>query len=108
METTYSAADIWTLIAVARETMEVLQMSARERWEDPHWGAEVRALGERIGYGAMMASASAAWAKDVKDKDGIEDVGFVAGPHMSTVKDLISKLTKALGPFGQKTQTRKE
>lgn len=55
---------------------------------DPVHGAEVKALGDRIGYGALMSSASASWRKHL-EADGLSGGEFVSGPcHLSVTKAL--------------------
>lgn len=49
------------LEAALREFLEITEPASRLRPPDPDYGAEVRALGDRIGYGALMASAQASW-----------------------------------------------
>ena len=59
------------LEAALREFMDITEPSARIPAEDPDYGAEVKALGDRIGYGAMMASAQASWRAVLK-RDGLQ------------------------------------
>lgn len=62
-----------------REFLEITAPAARLGWENPDHGPAVRELGDRIGYGAMMASAQAAWrAKLVPD--GLEGAEHTHGP----------------------------
>lgn len=49
------------LEAALREFLEITEPASRLRLPDPDYGDEVKALGDRIGYGAMMASAQASW-----------------------------------------------
>ena len=65
--------------AALREFLEITEPAARCRPEDPDYGADVRALGDRIGYGAMMASAQAAW-RALLSKDGLEGGEHTHGP----------------------------
>ena len=53
------------------EFMEITAPAARLPTRDPDYHAEVKALGDRIGYGAMMLSAQAAW-RDALKEDGLE------------------------------------
>jgi len=67
------------LEAALREFLEITEPAARLRPEDPDYGAAVRELGDQIGYGAMMASAQAAWRARLK-VDGLEGGEHTHGP----------------------------
>lgn len=54
------------LEAALREFMDITEPAARLGSPDPDYGPEVKALGDRIGYGAMMASAQASWREMLK------------------------------------------
>jgi len=53
------------------ECKEILDLQARPCHVDPQYGKEVEELGERIGYGALMVSASASWEKKLLRIHGI-------------------------------------
>jgi hypothetical protein len=55
----------------------------------------VRALGDRIGYGALMSSASASWREKLA-KEGIAGGEFVSGPCHGTVVHTLSIIRDAL------------
>lgn len=60
-----------TLRNALQECKEILALQTQPCWIDPLHGEEVEELGERIGYGALMASASASWEKKLLEKHGI-------------------------------------
>ncbi len=67
------------LEAALREFLEITAPAARVPMRDPdHW-RDVEALGDRIGYGAMMSSAQASWRERLK-VDGIEGGEHTHGP----------------------------
>jgi len=73
------------VLAALQECIDVLALCEHPRNVDPDYGDEVAALGDRIGYGALMASASASWRQRLED-DGVPAGGeFVAGPCQVTV-----------------------
>jgi hypothetical protein len=79
-----------------QECIDVLALVEHPRREDPQYGVEVAALGDRIGYGALMSSASASWRKRLKE-DGYPVGGeFVAGPCQATVTRALRMAREAL------------
>ena len=73
------------------ECEELLTLVEQPAFVDPVHGAEVEALGRRIGFGALMSSASASWRTMPGVPAGSE---YVAGPcHVSIVRAL--KITRA-------------
>lgn len=58
-----------------KEFMEITEPASRLRLPDPDYGSEVKALGDRIGYGAMMASAQALW------RQSLSAFGHEGGEH---------------------------
>lgn len=88
---------IETLKAALEECVVALTLAVRPLpMEDPTHGADVKALGERIGYGAMMTSASASWRKRLTPK-GMQGGEFCAGPCVATAQDALDAALKALG-----------
>jgi hypothetical protein len=75
-------ARVRVLEEALRECEETLALVEYPNVVDPRYGAEVEALGERIGYGALMSSASASWRENAGKLAGSE---FVAGPCFVTV-----------------------
>jgi hypothetical protein len=76
-----------------RECEETLALVEYPSIVDPRYGAEVEALGERIGYGALMSSASASWRKNAGKLAGSE---FVAGPCFVTIVRTLMMVRTAL------------
>lgn len=74
---------------------DTLRLVERPSFRDPRYGDEVEALGLRIGFGALMASASASWREHLA-ADG-DPVGgeFVAGPCHGTVVSTLAKIRAA-------------
>jgi len=93
------AARLEKALAEAREALEdaedTLRLVERPAFRDPRHGDEVEALGLRIGFGALMASASASWRERLA-ADG-DPVGgeFVAGPCHNTVVSTLAKIRRA-------------
>lgn len=78
-----------------RECIDVLVLAVEPLpREDPDFGHLVRELGDRIGYGAMMSSASAAWrAKLHPAQRGGE---HAHGACVSTIQHTLRKARSAL------------
>ena len=88
-------------IARLREALvdaeEVLALVERPAFPDPRHHEEVKALGRRIGFGALMSTASAGWA-EANRAEGYPDSGvFVAGPCIGTVHGTLRRIRAALG-----------
>ncbi|MCB0066584.1 MAG: hypothetical protein KDD77_05510 [Caldilineaceae bacterium] len=80
---------------VVREFLDITAPAAMLRPEDPDYGADVRALGDRIGYGAMMASAQAAWRARLQ-QDGLEGGEHTHGPCYAVLMRAREMAEKAL------------
>lgn len=78
------------------ECVEVLGLVEHPRREDPDYGHEVATLGDRIGYGALMSSASATWRRRLKEDGGPVGGEFVAGPCQATVTRALQMARAAL------------
>ncbi len=83
------------LEAAVREFLDITAPSARIKLEDTDYGADVRALGDRIGYGAMMASAQAAW-RAVLQRNGHEGGEHTHGPAYSVLMSARANAEDAL------------
>lgn len=77
------------------EAEETLALAVSPNFPDLHHIDEIRALGERIGYGNLMATASAIWGEKMK-ASGIGGTEFVAGPCRSTVEKALTLVRDAL------------
>lgn len=79
-----------------QECIDVLALVEHPRIVDPFYGEEVRCLGERIGYGALMSSASASWRNFLAANNYPLGGEFVAGPCHATVISTLKKARAAL------------
>ena len=71
-----------------KECETVMAMAEHPNIEDPDYGREVAALGDRIGFGALMSSASATWHKRAIAQ-GTPGSEFVASPcYVTLIKTL--------------------
>lgn len=78
------------VVEAAQEALELLEAEVFPTLEDPHYGHQVRELGERIGYGALMVSASASWSSTAKGGE------FTVGACRATVQAVVTRLRTAL------------
>jgi chromosome segregation ATPase len=78
------------------DAIETMELAERIPFIDPDYGQQIEALGRRIGFGALMTSASASWAK-VNAEMGLPAGGhFVAAPCHASVVQSLNKMRKAL------------
>lgn len=75
------------------EAREALALGAAVPPVDQENREAVIRLGERIGYGALMATASVEWRSRLGELEGGE---FCSGPCRSTAEDAIAKIDAAL------------
>lgn len=86
------------LVEALREAETVFSLVEHPAVPDPDYQARIEALGSQIGYGAIMAGASAAWRKC-----GIIPGGeFVAGPCQATVTRTLGMIRKALSLYSDR------
>lgn len=78
-----------------REAGEVFALCEHLPRFDRDYGAEVEALGERIGYGAMMSSAQASWRAKL-ERSGFAGGEHVSGPSFATVQRTLTIIRQAL------------
>lgn len=96
------------LEAALKECVEVLALVEHPAIVDPDYGDKVAALGDRIGYGALMSSASASWRERL-EADGFTGGEFVAGPCFATVKAALKQARAALStarPIPEKEESK--
>jgi hypothetical protein len=94
-EDTQSAAG-GAVLAALTECEEVLRLSEHPAFPDPLYHEEVKALGRRIGFGALMTTASAGW-REVLAEQGYPAGGeFVAGPCFATLQSTLAQVRAAL------------
>lgn len=99
-EPTLSAAlalpEVAALVEALMYAESVLALSERPAFADPQHHADVTLLGSRIGFGALMSSASAAW-RDYLLQNGYPAGGeYVAGQCHVTVVRCLRKTRAAL------------
>lgn len=79
----------------ARQAEKVLSLATARTFPAPE-DAEVRRLGERIGFGALMSAAEKTWREWLAEQDMPLGSEFVAGPCRVTVERSIAALRAAL------------
>jgi uncharacterized small protein (DUF1192 family) len=89
-------ARVERLRVALEDAIETMELAERIPFIDPDYGQQIEALGRRIGFGALMTSASASWAK-VNAEMGLPAGGhFVAAPCHASVVQSLNKMRKAL------------
>jgi hypothetical protein len=91
-----AAARIEALEAALRECVDLLALVEHPKRVDPDYGSEVNRLGQRIGFGALMSSASASWRATLTAGGGPVGAEFVAGPCQSSVTEVLQIARAAL------------
>ncbi|MER9833408.1 hypothetical protein NKJ28_00325 [Mesorhizobium sp. M0145] len=84
------------VVKALEDAEDTLRLVERPALRDPQHGDEVEALGLRIGFGALMSSASASWREHLATKGNPVGGEFVAGPCHGTVVSTLAKLRSAL------------
>jgi hypothetical protein len=84
------------VVEALREAEETLQLVEHPACPDPVHHDEVRRLGRRIGFGALMSTASAAWREELAARGDLIGSEFVAGPCHLTVVNALSVIRSAL------------
>ena len=93
-----SEARVAEMREALREAEEVFALVEHPAIPDPLYHEEVVRLGCRIGFGALMTTASAGW-REVNEVDGYPGSGaFVAGPCIGTVQATVKRIRAALAP----------
>lgn len=93
--------DVLALVRAARRVLTTARMSAAIPIADPSCLAEVSALGNRIGFGNLMATASVAW-RNYLQKEGWPVGGeFACSPCRRTAELDAEALSAALKPWGE-------
>ena len=86
---------------VLQECVDTLALVERPAFNDPIYADEVEALGNRIGYGALMASASASWREALAKGGDFVGAEYVAGPCHATVVAALAKARALLSAGGE-------
>lgn len=78
------------------EAEETLGLVEHKAFPDPAHHETVKALGRRIGFGALMSTAEAGW-REVLQESGVPSGGeFVSGPCRVTVDTCLAKIRSTL------------
>lgn len=93
---------VLALVDAARDAGDVLESASRAAFLDPNYNEEIKRIGERIGYGALMSGASVLWRESLGELAGAE---FAVGPCVSQVQSRLVRLDDALMPFRGSTLT---
>lgn len=80
------------------EAEETLRLVEHPAFPDPIYHHQVKDLGNSIGFGALMSTASAAWREILAEKGYPIGSEFVAGPCHGTVVATLAKIRAALIP----------
>ncbi|MER9769006.1 hypothetical protein NKJ09_23410 [Mesorhizobium sp. M0189] len=89
-----------TMLGALKECIETLALVEYPSHTDPVHGEVVRDLGSRIGYGALMSSASASWRAALENRGGPVGGEFVAGPCQAMVDRALKQAREAVGTAG--------
>jgi hypothetical protein len=85
-----------TLVDALQECIAALRLATRVPPRDLQNEPAVRALGERIGYGALMATASDVWRQRLAEDGAPVGGEFVCGPCRSTAALALAAAEAAL------------
>lgn len=88
------------LAANASECVEVLALMEHPAFPDSAYHAEVKALGERIGFGALMSTASAGWREVLGARGSPLGSEHVSGPSFGTVIRALTQTRALLSRIG--------
>lgn len=90
------------------ETEEVLALSENTPFPDPAYHDEVKRLGRRIGFGALMSTAERAWREVAEERGNPAGGEFVSGPCRVTLDNLLSQVRAALARTAIQEPTKVE
>lgn len=74
------------------EINAVLELTRTPALPDPDYHEEVMALGERIGFGALMSATEAAWRETLESEYGHSGGEFTCGTCRVTLDNLFTRL----------------
>lgn len=89
------AQDRNRLLDAAKEALDVLGLCEGRSFDAPE-DAEVKALGRRIGFGALMSAASKTWAEWLVEQGMPRGSNFVSGPCLATFEKTVAVLSSAI------------
>lgn len=102
----WQAADhLEKLEAWMRDFMDATEPAARPAFRDPTYGDRVEQLGDEIGYGALMSSASASWRERLIRSGYASGGEFVVGPCMGTLIEVRKRAAALLAELDRETKT---
>jgi hypothetical protein len=76
--------------------ISTLSLSERPRQPDPLYHKEVKALGRRIGFGAMMSTAEAGWREVLEERGDFVGGEHTVGACRATLDDTLKVMRAAL------------
>jgi len=88
------------------DAVDVLALAENPAWPDPKYHNEVKSLGLRIGFGALMATASAGWREYLADQGYPTGGEHVAGPCLGTVKATLARMRAVLAALDAKGEPK--
>lgn len=88
--------EVAALVEALMDAESVLALSEKPAFADPQHHADVTLLGRRIGFGALMSSASASWRNDLLQTGYPAGGEYVAGPCHATVVKCLGKARAAI------------
>lgn len=92
-----------TLRNALQECKDILALQANPCRIDPLYGDAVEELGERIGYGALMTSASASWEKRLLEKHGLASGAHGVAVGRTSSRKALLMVEEALKVLGSLT-----
>ena len=90
------------ILEAMREAENVFKLVETPAFPDPDFHCEIDTLGRRIGFGALMSGAEAAWRDANAERGTPAGSEFVAGPCRLMVTAVLVKLRSAITKLGGK------
>lgn len=91
-----SGHGVGSVVLALENFISIMSTVERPAFVDPDYGNEVALLGNRVGFGALMTSASASWRARLIEEGCPAGGEFVAGPCYATVLSAIKQGRDAL------------
>ena len=88
------------------DAVDFLALAENPAWPDPKYHNEVKSMGLRIGFGALMATASAGWREYLADQGYPTGGEHVAGPCLGTVKATLARMRAVLAALDAKGEPK--
>lgn len=83
------------LAEALEDAEETLGFSRSTPFPDPAYHETVKELGRRIGFGALMSTAEAAWKEVAAEQRIPEGTEFVCGPTRSQYNKILRTVSRA-------------